>query len=346
MRTDLNTESDNQHYCRGRLISRNLSASKGQGAMLAINSYHKPGINFTIGLMLVGVLANGGCDRGRPGRDHRIFNAVATGQVDQVRKSLDEDPALLTETYRQPPHGKTPFSHNTGKQLVHIAADEGHVDVLKLLKERGADLNAENQEYLSSYRRPIHYAAESNRVEAVTWLLDNGVAVDARTRNEETALHFAVKGCHPETVELLLARGAAVDAKTKEPSWTPLLWLCASEVGRDAERGHLVAGILLEKGANVNVVDVHGGGRMTPLHHVCGRSCPDKALIEVLLAHKGDVHAKDSAGRTPIQRLLRNHTAVYETDESIAEILIARGASREQWEQRKRDVRRPKKEAE
>jgi ankyrin repeat protein len=282
-------------------------------------------------LVLIGVFGSGGCKGWGDGRDHPIFDAAAKGDADQVRKYLDEDPTLLTEVYRQPPRGRIPFSTNTGKQLVHIAAEEGHVDVLKLLKERGADLNAKIQD--STSWQPIHYAAANNRVKAIAWLLDNDAAIDAKTRNPEmTSLHWAAKNRQLETVELLLARGAAVDAKTKgEYSSTPLLWFCETNAPHGQENDHLIAGKLLEKGANVNA---HGGwSRFTPLHHACRKSPPNKALIEVLLAHKADVNAKSGAGMTPIELLQVGN-------KPVAEMLIAHGASREQWEQRKGDADR------
>ncbi len=285
-------------------------------------------------LVLTGVLAGGGCDGWGQGRDHPVFNAAAEGDVDQVRKYLDEDPSLLTEVYRQPPRGRSPFSSNTGKQLVHIAAEEGHVEVLKLLKERGADLNAKTQHNTSW--RAIHHAAANNRVKVVAWLLDNGAAIDARTEQPAmTSLHRAAKNRHLETVELLLARGASVDATTKEEySLTPLLWLCETPAPHSRENDHIIAARLLEKGADVNA---HGGwSRFTPLHHACRESPPNKALIEVLLAHKANVNAKSGAGVTPIELLRAGY-------KPIAEMLIAHGASRELWDQGKGNTDKPPK---
>ncbi len=60
--------------------------------------------------------------------------------------------------------------------------------------------------------RPVlHWAAENGLVEIARLLLDQGSDVNARDNFANTALHLAVR--YPEMVELLLARGAQVGAR-------------------------------------------------------------------------------------------------------------------------------------
>ena len=53
---------------------------------------------------------------------------------------------------------------------MHIAAYFGHVEIVKLLLERGANPNAKN----NIGRTPLHYAAQEGCVDVVRVLLERG----------------------------------------------------------------------------------------------------------------------------------------------------------------------------
>ncbi len=64
-----------------------------------------------------------------------------------------------------------PNSVDAEKQTpLHWASGKGHVEVVKLLLEKGADLIAAN----SSGWTPLHWASENGHVEVVKLLLENG----------------------------------------------------------------------------------------------------------------------------------------------------------------------------
>ncbi len=199
-------------------------------------------------VMLVGTLGCGGCCSGCgcSGQDHPIFHAAKKGDVEKVRDYLDSNPKLLTETYRQPARGKNLFSSDTGKQLVHLAAEEGQVEVLKLLKERSADLESAVNDWSRHYQ-PIHLAARGNRAQTVAWFLDNGISIEAKTKSsEETPLYSAADSDSVEAVELLLARGANVDARYKSgvATWSVLMPVCRNS----SDKSMRIAKLLLDKG--------------------------------------------------------------------------------------------------
>jgi ankyrin repeat protein len=61
------------------------------------------------------------------------------------------------------------------------------------------------------FGQPLHMAAERGDLDSMTFLLDQGMAVDVPgRRNNGTPLGAAVKAGKPEAVELLLKRGAKV----------------------------------------------------------------------------------------------------------------------------------------
>ncbi|KAF8497808.1 ankyrin repeat protein [Russula emetica] len=76
--------------------------------------------------------------------------------------------------------------------------------VLRLLLERGADINAQNR----GGRTPLHFASITGKLEAVRLLLKHGADVEAKDNDRMTALQEAAEEGHDEVVKLLRERGA------------------------------------------------------------------------------------------------------------------------------------------
>lgn len=91
---------------------------------------------------------------------------------------------------------------------------------------------------------PLQRAAGRGDTAQVQQLLDQGIDVNARDGNNNTALICAAGSGNTETVDLLLKRGADVNA-IDDGGWTALI--------RAAFRGHAeCVKLLLAHGANVN----------------------------------------------------------------------------------------------
>jgi ankyrin repeat protein len=98
------------------------------------------------------------------------------------------------------------------KTFIAGAAENGRIEIVKLLLEDAADLNGSGA---------IVLAAEAGEKDIVDFLLRQGASineigvecpVDERvTEDAGSALHMAAEGGHQDVVELLVDRGASID---------------------------------------------------------------------------------------------------------------------------------------
>jgi hypothetical protein len=98
-----------------------------------------------------------------------------------------------------------------------VAAYNGHKDVVELLLNVSAEVNAKNAEEDTS----LHAAAIKGNAEIAELLLANKAEVNARDKRGWTPLHLAAGNDHVQVVELLLAHKADAEAKSND-GLTPL----------------------------------------------------------------------------------------------------------------------------
>jgi len=131
-------------------------------------------------------------------------------------------------------------------------AKKGDIEAAKLFLAEGIDINAMNERGQTALIR----AAEYQRTEVVTFLLEKGADVDiVGGRYARTALMEAAGAGNTVIIKQLVEKGADINAKDHESS-TPLFFACMY--------GHVEAvRLLIELGANPNV-EAAGLGR-TPM---------------------------------------------------------------------------------
>ena len=162
--------------------------------------------------------------------DPVTFNrAIEQDNIAKVRTWLDEG---LDPEFRGAQFG-------TG---LMIAAWYGHIDLMALFIERGANPRRANQ----NGEQPLQLAAWNGHTEAVRWLLAHGAVLN-RDGLHWGALHYAVFNGHQELADELIAGGADVNARTPNSS-TPLM-LAARENREE------LAKTLLEAGADPKLVN-------------------------------------------------------------------------------------------
>ncbi|MEN6426655.1 MAG: ankyrin repeat domain-containing protein [Phycisphaerales bacterium] len=179
------------------------------------------------------------------------------------------------------------------QRSLHDAAVAGDLVGVQRLLSDGVDVNSRDREGYTA----LHHAARQAHQELVKLLIEKGAEVNVVAgAGGETPLHAAVvcvyrdpvvKVGEKSVVRLLAAAGADLNAADADGA-TPLHR--ATSLGNARAVKHLLAA-----GANANARDCRGE---TPLHKAV--LCDSVELLERLLARGGDVNAANQDGWTPL----------------------------------------------
>jgi ankyrin repeat protein len=266
-----------------------------------------------------------------------IGKAVEKGDVETVRAWIEKNPKAV-DAY-----------DDKGFTLLHLAAREGRKEILGLLLQKGASVNARSRD--GEGVMPLHLAADRGHKGCVELLLDNGADINVMDRQmivgyrsrRFTTLCFAVANGHDELVELLIKRGAEVNP-------TPRVTLTPLDIA--VRIGNLkIARLLIEKGADVNgkvsatltplFSAVYSGNlemvkllvenganvnhrayrRLTPLHWTTYWEKPYPEITRLLLEHGSEVDPRTEDKNTPLHYAASNGYA------RCAALLLKNGAS-------------------
>jgi len=99
-----------------------------------------------------------------------MFRAVKAGNIERVRELLVLDPSLV---HARDGDASTPL---------HYAAWKGHADLVDVLVDAGADIQAHNENYHWG-TTPLHAAAHGNQPKATAALIRRGADVNAVKAN-------------------------------------------------------------------------------------------------------------------------------------------------------------------
>ena len=99
-----------------------------------------------------------------------------------------------------------------GCSPLHSASYVGDLEMIRILLEYGADINAQND----AGATPLHWATTWSRTEVVCVLLEQGADPNISRYDGTTPLHNAVEARSPTKVRLLLEHGVHVDAVDKK----------------------------------------------------------------------------------------------------------------------------------
>jgi ankyrin repeat protein len=167
--------------------------------------------------------------------------------VDLVTKYRAEDSSADRAVGRRAAEG----SHNI-ESLID-AAMHGNVDVMEqLVEDYGIDSSGTDEYGMNA----LHWAAQFDQLDAVMWLVGDGVKLEEGDRYGSTALHFAALGGAIDVMGWLVARGMDTSLTLNRFGVAPL---------HAAAAGGSVAALdwLVHRGADLTAVHLHGG---TPIH--------------------------------------------------------------------------------
>jgi len=166
-----------------------------------------------------------------------LWNAAREGDAESVTYFLDlgADPSFADPADTSP---------------LHCAALGGHWEVVKLLLDAGAAIDAQT----NTGRTALAFACGQNLINIVRMLITRGANVDKQDSKHRTPMHFAARGGFDGVIQLLLNQGADINAADEEGN---------SPLHHAAHRGNAaVTRLLISRGANMMAQAVDG---RTPL---------------------------------------------------------------------------------
>jgi ankyrin repeat protein len=202
-----------------------------------------------------------------------------------------------------------------GFTMLHNAVRSGQLDVVKLLIERGANVNERVLNPFGS--TALMFAAIRGFNEILLYLIEKGADINAvagEGKIARTALTMSAWNNHIEILEMLLKHGAKVNLKVENKTFiSPLIW--PAYWGRTE-----IVEILLRHGANVNGDDNTGS---TALFYAVMNE--QKRLVKLLLDHESNVNHVNKVGNTPLHMISHWRKRLIHQKE-IVSMLVEKGA--------------------
>ena len=144
-----------------------------------------------------------------------LWIAAATGDLESAKKFLDEDPSAVNKTFR--PDSRV----SIGLPLVG-AAMHGQVDMVRLLLDRGADINAKHPTTeFCDQGVALLWAFERKHYDVVNLLLDRGASDDAWIDGAWSFKHFVTESEHQQIRDRVLSEEEKNPPPLPSPSFKP-----------------------------------------------------------------------------------------------------------------------------
>src|SRR5262245_7026290 len=131
-----------------------------------------------------------------------ICTAACIGDLDRVRELLDQDPSLANRVSEY-----VTYYVGSGAPLKNAAAG-GHIDIVKLLLERGADPNLP-EEGIAPHGHALYSAVYNGHYEIARVLLEHGAYPNPEVESSADALSIAIMRSDQKMIELICSYGAA-----------------------------------------------------------------------------------------------------------------------------------------
>ena len=172
-----------------------------------------------------------------------------------------------------------------GWTAVHNAAQQGNLDVLKLLKESGADIHVQNEMGDNSIMSASIGTGDCN---TVRWLIEQRVDVNHCDKEGFTAVHNAAQQGNLDVLKLLKERGANIHVQCEMGDNS----IMSASIGTgDCNTVRW----LIEQGVDVNHCDKKG---WTAVHNAAKQGNLD--VLKLLKESGADIHVQNEMGDNSI----------------------------------------------
>eukprot|EP00117_Sycon_ciliatum_P021223 scpid19736/ scgid18665/ Transient receptor potential cation channel subfamily A member 1 homolog len=215
-----------------------------------------------------------------------LHHSCVSGSVETTQLLLNQNVNLMLRNVNQ----ETPF---------HLAALEGHENILKLFVDRVSAGDSISMEILmlttdNEGNACVHLAALNGHTEVVGLCLETLDNINVQNSHGSTALHLASLNGHLDTVKLLCERGANIQMADND-------LMTALHRATMFDRQDIVA-YLLEK--DKDLLQVRDKDGYTPVLVAAARGYYQ--LIGVFHSHQGSVREKDSREATCLHLAVQN----------------------------------------
>ena len=281
-------------------------------------------------------------------KNKSLFEAVKKADIEQVKRVIAEG-ADIDDKW-----GDTSATEKEGiadDTPLYYAVDSNNMDMVKLLVEAGADVNAGKWP-------PLCQAVTENNTAIAEYLIDHGANVNAYpVDNGWGSLQQTVHVSNSvEMAKLLIARGADINSEIypvlnsainqERKDLCEFLIQCGADVNAKDKWGHTplyyairhddsyFMNILIARGAEVNIK--HPGGYSPHYMHSGGETLLQYAAIggrteavKLLLEAGADIDAENDGGQTALHVILdlaQFKYTYHRLSKETVELLLGRGA--------------------
>ncbi|NXK17138.1 AKD1B protein, partial [Arenaria interpres] len=180
-----------------------------------------------------------------------------------------------------------------GNTALHLAAKNGHSEVVEILLEQWEEINDFNE----NGETPFYLSVEGGHEKCAELLLEAGSDINVLTQNNSSALHIAVQNGHLSLVNFLIDRNIDLVPKPEQKNSPLHLAIVNNNV--------MVVRSLLDANHDINSLNHR---QETPLH--LAADLGNVELVEVLLKAHCDLKTVDKHGKTALAVASRSNHAL------------------------------------
>ncbi len=228
-----------------------------------------------------------------------------------------EDEAYYAEAARFFDRESMEALDSEGIAAVHQAARNDHTEMMKVMIEKGVNINITEDAPQEIGTTPLHIACIHGNTRMVKLLMDSGADDSMKTSQGETPAHFVVqmkqryKELKSEVRGEMLQALSDIDTPRNDGK-TPIILLQSMDYGMVCD----LTLLLIERDVDLNRADNNGNTvLLAHTDNIC-----NKDVVKELIRAGADVNAKNNAGDTPLHHALRNGNS------DVARFLIKKGA--------------------